>query len=60
MAAGALYIGTETGDVVALDGRTGRVLHSRRVATGSIQASPLPLGDAVFVAALDGTVVALS
>lgn len=60
MAAGALYVGTENGDVIALDARTGRVLHSRRVAAGSIQASPLPLGDAVFVAALDGTVVALS
>ncbi len=60
MAAGALYVGTENGDVIALDGRSGRVLHSRRVASGAIQASPLPLGDAVFVAALDGTVVALS
>ncbi len=59
MAAGALYLGTENGEVIALDGRTGRVLHSRRVTTGSIQASPLPLGSAVFVAALDGTVVAL-
>jgi len=53
-------VGTENGDLIALDARTGRVLHSRRVANGSIQASPLPLGDAVFVAALDGTVVALS
>jgi len=60
LAAGALYVGTENGDLIALDARTGRVLHSRRVANGSIQASPLPLGDAVFVAALDGTVVALS
>src|SRR5690606_22865966 len=60
MAAGALYVGTENGDLIALDARTGRVLHSRRLTTGAIQASPLPLGDAVFVAALDGTVVARS
>jgi len=58
VAAGNLYVGTEGGDLIVLDARSGRVLLTDRVANAAIQASPLPLGDGVVVAALDGTVAA--
>lgn len=58
VAAGTLYVGTEGGDLVVLDARSGRVLLLDKVANAAIQASPLPLGDRIIVAALDGTVVA--
>ncbi len=58
VAAGNLYVATEGGDLIALDARTGRVLLTDKAANAAIQASPLPLGDGVVVAALDGTVVA--
>ena len=57
-AAGALYLATESGDLIALDARTGRVLFNDRVANSAIQASVLPLDESVYVAALDGTVAA--
>jgi serine/threonine-protein kinase len=57
-AAGALYLATESGDLIALDARTGRVLFNDRVANSAIQASVLPLDESVYVAALDGTVTA--
>ncbi|HRP47222.1 MAG TPA: PQQ-binding-like beta-propeller repeat protein, partial [Trueperaceae bacterium] len=58
VAAGALYVVTEGGDLIILDARSGRVLLLDKVANAAIQASPLPLGDRVIVAALDGTVAA--
>lgn len=58
IAAGNLYVATEGGDLIVLDARSGRVLGTDKVANAAIQASPLPLGDGVVVAALDGTIVA--
>lgn len=58
IAAGALYVVTEGGELIVLDARSGRVLFNDKVANAAIQASPLPLGDRVLVAALDGTLVA--
>ena len=60
IAAGNLYVATEGGDLIVLDARSGRVLHTDKVANAAVQASPLPLGDGVVVAALDGTIVAYS
>ncbi|MFA5551786.1 MAG: serine/threonine-protein kinase [Trueperaceae bacterium] len=60
VAAGNLYVATEGGDLIVLDARSGRVLHTDKVANAAVQASPLPLGDGVVVAALDGTIVAYS
>ena len=58
IAAGTLYVATEGGDLIVLDARSGRVLLLDKVANAAIQASPLPLGDRVIVAALNGTVAA--
>ncbi len=58
VAAGVLYVVTEGGDLIVLDARSGRVLLLDRVANAAIQAPPLPLGERLFVAALDGTLVA--
>ena len=58
VAAGTLYVVTEGGDLIVLDARSGRVLLLDKVANAAIQASALPLGDRVIVAALDGTVAA--
>lgn len=55
---GALYLGTESGDLIALDARSGQVLAQERVSNSAIQASPLPIADMVVVASLDGTVAA--
>lgn len=60
VAAGNLYVATESGDLIVLDARSGRVLFTDKVANAAVQASPLPLGDGVVVAALDGTIVAYS
>ena len=56
LAGGVLYIVTETGELFVLDARRGAVLFREQVGQGPIQASPLVLGDTLFVAALDGTV----
>lgn len=56
LAGGVLYVATETGELYALDARSGRQLFHDQVSTGPIQASPLVLGDTLFVAALNGTV----
>ncbi len=56
LAGGVLYVATETGELFILDARSGRVLFREQVAQSPIQASPLVLGDTLFVAALDGTV----
>jgi eukaryotic-like serine/threonine-protein kinase len=56
VAAGVLYVATETGELVTLDARSGRPLSQTRVSHAAIQASPLPIDDAVVVAALDGQV----
>lgn len=58
LASGTLYVATEGGELLALDPADGRVLWQEQVAHSPIQASPLPVGDAVVVAALDGTVAA--
>lgn len=58
VAAGKLYVVTEGGDLIVLDARSGRVLLTDKVANAAIQASALPMGDTLVVAALDGTVVA--
>ena len=60
LAAGALYLGTESGELLAFDARSGQALFRDRVGSGPIQASPLPFGDVVLIAALDGTVAAYS
>lgn len=59
LAGGALYVATEGGELLAFEARSGRELVRHRVAAGAVQASPLPLGDALFVAALDGTLTCL-
>ncbi len=56
LAGGVLYSVTETGELFALDARTGHKLFHEQVSQGPVQASPLVLGDTLFVAALDGTV----
>ena len=56
LAGGVLYVATETGELHALDARSGRLLFRDRVSSSPIQASPLVLGETLFVAALDGTV----
>ena len=58
IAAGALYAVTEAGDLIVLDARTGRVLYSEKIANSAIQASVLPFNNGVYIAALDGTLVA--
>src|SRR5690606_2987492 len=58
VAAGALYVATEAGDLIVLDARSGRVLHSEKVANNAIQASVLPVDGGIYVAALDGTLAA--
>ena len=56
LAGGILYVVTETGELFVLDARRGAVLFLEQVSQDPIQASPLVLGDTLFVAALDGTV----
>lgn len=58
LAAGTLYLATEGGELLAFDARSGRELWREQVAHSPIQASPLPLGDSLVVASLDGTVTA--
>ncbi|HEX7004690.1 MAG TPA: PQQ-binding-like beta-propeller repeat protein [Trueperaceae bacterium] len=58
VAAGTLYLATESGELLAFDARAGRELWREQVSHSPIQASPLPLGDALVVASLDGTVTA--
>ncbi|MFN2322663.1 MAG: PQQ-binding-like beta-propeller repeat protein [Trueperaceae bacterium] len=59
VAGGVVYVANEGGELLAFDARTGAERARHRVASGAVQASPLPLGDALFVAALDGTVTCL-
>ncbi len=56
LAGGVLYTVTESGDLHALDARSGGLLFHEQVSSSPLQASPLVLGDMLFVAALDGTV----
>ena len=58
VAGGALLVATEAGSLHVYDARSGAALGVHRVSTAAIQASPLPVGAQVVVAALDGTVVA--
>jgi serine/threonine-protein kinase len=59
VAGGVVYVANEGGELLAFDARTGAERARHRVAPGAVQASPLPYGDALFVAALDGTVTCL-
>jgi serine/threonine-protein kinase len=59
LAGGTLYVVTEGGELLAFEARSGRELGRHRVAPSAVQASALPLGDAVIVAALDGTLTCL-
>lgn len=56
IASGILYVVTESGELYAFDARNGQHLFHEQVSTSPIQASPLVLGETLFVAALDGTV----
>ncbi len=56
VASGVLYVVTEEGRVLALDGRSGRILFCDEVSMSPVQASPLILNETLLVAALDGTV----
>lgn len=56
VAGGFVYVATEGGEVLAFDARTGRLLWQDRASHGPIQASPLPIGSRLVVAALDGSV----
>jgi outer membrane protein assembly factor BamB len=58
LASGTLYLGTEGGELLCFDARSGQLLFRDRVGSGAVQASPLPVADSVVVAALDGTVAA--
>lgn len=58
LASGTLYLGTEAGELLCFDARGGQLLFRDRVGSSAVQASPLPVGDSVVVAALDGTVAA--
>ncbi len=58
VAGGILYVACEGGEVLAFDARGGALLWQDRASHGPIQASPLPLGNRIIVAALDGTVIA--
>ena len=58
VAGGILYVACEGGELLAFDARGGKPLWQDRASHGPIQASPLPLGNRVIVAALDGTVTA--
>lgn len=60
VAAGTLYLVTESGELLAYDARSGRELWREQVSHSPIQASPLPLGDTLVVASLDGTITAFS
>jgi len=59
LAGGAVYLVTEGGELLVFDARSGQELARHRVAPGAVQASVLPLGDAILVAALDGTLTCL-
>ena len=56
VAAGVVYVATEGGELLAFDASSGRPTGRHTVAHAPIQASPLPLGDGLVVAAIDGTV----
>ncbi|CAN5697203.1 serine/threonine-protein kinase [soil metagenome] len=56
VASGAVYVATETGELLVFDARSGRALGRHLVSHAAIQASPLPIGDAVLVTAVDGQV----
>lgn len=56
LAGGVLYVVTESGELYALDARSGQLLFHDQVSPGPVQASPLVLDETLFVAALDGTV----
>ncbi len=56
LASGVLYLTSEGGEVFAFDARSGHRLFRDRVSSTPIQASPLVVGPALVVAAVDGTV----
>ena len=56
VAAGVVYAATEAGELLGFDAAGGRPIVRHQVTHGPIQASPLPIGDALVVAAIDGSV----
>ena len=48
LAGGVLYVATETGELHALDARSGGLLFRERVSSSPVQASPLVLGETLF------------
>ncbi|MEX2535773.1 MAG: serine/threonine-protein kinase [Trueperaceae bacterium] len=60
VAAGSLYLATESGELLVYDVRSGREQWREQVSHSPIQASPLPLGDSLIVASLDGTITSYS
>jgi outer membrane protein assembly factor BamB/serine/threonine-protein kinase RIO1 len=58
VASGTLYVASEHGELLAYDARSGSELWREQVSHSPIQASPLPIGDTLVIAALDGTVSA--
>ncbi len=56
VAAGKVYVATEGGDLLAFEARTGRLLDQLQVAHAAIQAPPLPVGDSLVVATIDGVI----
>ncbi|QRN79455.1 MAG: PQQ-like beta-propeller repeat protein, partial [Nocardiopsis sp. BM-2018] len=56
VAAGIVYVATEGGELLAFDAAGGRDAGRHQVSHAPIQAGPLPIGDALVVAAIDGTV----
>ncbi|MDZ7707683.1 MAG: serine/threonine-protein kinase [Trueperaceae bacterium] len=58
IASGVVWVVTESGELLGFDARSGEPRDERQISHAPIQASPLPFGDRLVVAATDGTVVA--
>lgn len=58
LAAGTLYVATESGSLHALDALTGHCLWFEQVAQTAVQASPLIVEDTLIVASIDGALAA--
>jgi len=58
VAAGRVWVVTESGDLAGFDAIDGTPIERRNVTNAPIQASVLPLGARLIVAATDGTIAA--
>ena len=58
VAGGSLLVATEGGTLHVFDARSGTPQGRHRISMSAIQASPLPAGDLILIAAIDGRVVA--